>query len=185
MLDPKNKDVAVGISSISCLGAEKHEIKVYRPPSWNFPLPVWSHSLLMSLIGKLDLKNISIAVGISLISCLGTEKFGGHHLGFFHFQINCTVFLSIPLESWTQNLGNAVGISLISRLWAEIQHLSSWFFFKFYNFRFCGRHIGILDDDGKARIVPSYSSDIFRKSHIEYLSTTCGSEMAAKRSAWW
>ena len=38
-----------------------------------FPLPVWSHSILISIHGKLDLKNIGIAVGISLISCLGAE----------------------------------------------------------------------------------------------------------------
>ena len=62
MLDPKNVGVAVGISSISCLGAEKYAIKVYWPPSWIFLLPVWSHSLLVSLIGKLDPKYIGIAV---------------------------------------------------------------------------------------------------------------------------
>ena len=65
--------LAVGILSISCLGAKKHAIKVYRPPSWIFTLPVWSHSLLMSLIGKVDPENIGIAVGISLISCLEAE----------------------------------------------------------------------------------------------------------------
>ena len=73
MLDPKNMAVAVGISSKSCLGEEKHAIKVYRLPSWIFTLPVWTHSLLMSLIGKLDLENIGIAVRISLISCLEVE----------------------------------------------------------------------------------------------------------------
>ena len=65
--------VAVGISSISCLGAEKHAIKVYWSPSWIFPLPVLSHSLLVSLIGKLDPENIGMAVGNSLISCLGAK----------------------------------------------------------------------------------------------------------------
>ena len=65
--------VAVGISSISCLGAEKHAIKVYRPPSWIFPLPVWSPSLLVSLIGKLDPEHIGTAIGISLMSCLRAE----------------------------------------------------------------------------------------------------------------
>ena len=82
--------VAVGNSSISCLGAEKHAIKVYWPQSWIFPLPVWSHSLLVSLIGKLDPENIGMAVGISLISCLGGRymhlKFGGRHLEFFFFR---------------------------------------------------------------------------------------------------
>ena len=47
-LDPENIGIAVGISLISYLEAEIHAIKVYRPPSWIFPLPVWSHSLLMS-----------------------------------------------------------------------------------------------------------------------------------------
>ena len=65
--------LAVGISSISCLGAKKCAIKVYWPPSWIFPLPVRSHSLLVSLIGKLDPENIGIAVGMSLISCLVVE----------------------------------------------------------------------------------------------------------------
>ena len=68
--------VAVGIASISCLGVEKHAIKVYWPPSRIFPLPVRSHSLLVSLIGKLDPENIGMAVGISLISCLGAEIHG-------------------------------------------------------------------------------------------------------------
>ena len=58
---------------MSCLGAEKHAIKVYWPPSWIFSLPVWSHSLVVSLIEKLDHENIGMAVGISLISCLGAE----------------------------------------------------------------------------------------------------------------
>ena len=64
---------AVGISSISCLGAEKHAIKVYWPPSWNFPVTVWSHSLLVSLIGKRDPENIGMAFGISVISGLRAE----------------------------------------------------------------------------------------------------------------
>ena len=61
--------VAVGISSISCLGAEKHAIKVYQPPSWSFPLPVRSHSIPISPSGLLDLKNVGLVVGISVISC--------------------------------------------------------------------------------------------------------------------
>ena len=73
MLDPKNMGVAVEISSTSCLGAEKHAIKVHRSPSWIFPLPVWSHSLLMSPNGKLDPKNIGTAVEILLKSCLEAE----------------------------------------------------------------------------------------------------------------
>ena len=40
MLDPENTGIAVEILLISCLEAEIHTIKVYRPPSWIFPLPV-------------------------------------------------------------------------------------------------------------------------------------------------
>ena len=65
--------LAVGISLISCLEAKIHAFGVWRPPSWIFPLPVWSHSILMSFNGKLDPKNIGIAVRISLISFLGAE----------------------------------------------------------------------------------------------------------------
>ena len=82
-------------------------------------------------------------------------KFFGRHLGFFE-------------------------ISLISCLRAEIQRLLSRFLGKFYNFRFGGRHIGILDDDGHARIKPSHSPDIFRKSHqrisVYYMWFRNGSE---------
>ena len=70
MLDPENTGIAVGFSLISCLGAEIHAFEVQRPPSWIFPIPVWSHSLLVCPNGKLDPENISIAVGISLTSCL-------------------------------------------------------------------------------------------------------------------
>ena len=72
-LDPENIGIAVGISLISCLGAEIHAFEVKRPPSWIFPLPVQPYSILMSPNGKLDPESIGIAVGISLISCLGTE----------------------------------------------------------------------------------------------------------------
>ena len=95
MLDPKNMGVAVEISSISCLGAEKYAIKVDRPPTWIFPLPVWSHSLLVSLIGKLDPENIGISVGISLISCPEEEIHAFEVLRppswITHFRFGCTV----------------------------------------------------------------------------------------------
>ena len=65
--------LAVGISLTSCLEAEIHALEVWRPPSWNFPHPVWSHSILMSPNRKLDPENIGIVVGISLISRLGAE----------------------------------------------------------------------------------------------------------------
>ena len=71
--DPDNIGIAVGISLISCLEAEIHAIKDHRPPSWIFPLPVWSPSILVSPNGKLDPENIGVAAGISLISCLEAE----------------------------------------------------------------------------------------------------------------
>ena len=63
MLDPENTGIAVEILLISCLEAEIHAIKVYRPSSWIFPLPVWSHSLFVCPNGKLDPENIGIAIG--------------------------------------------------------------------------------------------------------------------------
>ena len=63
-LNPKTMSVAVGIVLISSVQAEIHALEVYRLPSWFFPLPVWSHCSLVSPIGKLDPKNIGIAVGI-------------------------------------------------------------------------------------------------------------------------
>ena len=100
--------VAVGISSISCLGAEKHAIKVYWLPSWIFPLPVWSHSFLVSLTGELDPENIGIAVGVSLISCLEAEI---HAIEVFkppswitHFRFGCTVSELVSLECWTPKI---------------------------------------------------------------------------------
>ena len=69
-LDPENIGIAVGMSLISCLGAEIHASEVQRVPSWIFPIPVRSHSILTSLSGMLDLKTVGLAVGILLISCL-------------------------------------------------------------------------------------------------------------------
>ena len=53
---PKNMGVAVRISLVSCLEAEIHAFEVERPPYWVFPLPVRSHSIPISLIGKLNPK---------------------------------------------------------------------------------------------------------------------------------
>ena len=106
MLDPEKTGIAVEISLISCLGAEIHAFGVQRPPSWIFPLPVWSHSLLVCPNGKLDPENIGIAVGISLISCLEAEihAFDVLRPPFWitHFQFGCTVSELVPLECWTQ-----------------------------------------------------------------------------------
>ena len=55
-LDLKTMGVAVGIALISNVQAQMHAFEIYRPPSWIFLFPVWSHSILMSLNGKLDPK---------------------------------------------------------------------------------------------------------------------------------
>ena len=73
MLNLKNVGIAVGNLLISCLRAQRHAIEVERSPSWNFPLPVWSHSFFMSPNGMLDPEKTDNAVGISLKSCLGPE----------------------------------------------------------------------------------------------------------------
>ena len=65
--------VSVGIALISSVQAERYAFEVYRPPSWIFPLPVWSHCSLVSPIGKLDPENMGIAAGISSISRLEAE----------------------------------------------------------------------------------------------------------------
>jgi len=49
---------------------ELYAFEVLRPPSWIFPLPVWSHSTSISSSGMLDLKNVGLAVGIPSISHL-------------------------------------------------------------------------------------------------------------------
>ena len=129
--------IAVGISLISCLGAEIHAFEVWRPPSWIFPLPVQSHRIRIILSGMLDLDNVSWGVGISVISCwlpgleaeIHAVEVFGHHFGRFHFRLSHTVFPYISMERWPQNIDDAVRISLTSRMWAEMKRLFSWFFF--------------------------------------------------------
>ena len=140
----------------------------------------------------LDLENVGLAVEISVISCVlpcleaeihAFEMFG-RHLGFFHFRSSHTVSVSIPMERWIQTLGNAVGISLISCLRAEIQRLLFRFLGKFYNFRLAAAILELLmmmDMPGLCHLIAqTYLGNVIEG----YLSTTCGSEMAAKRSAW-
>ena len=122
--------LAVGIVSLSCLGAEKHAIKECQPPSWIFPLPVWSHSHVMSPNGKLDPKNTGIAVGISLISCLEAEihafEVWRPPSWIFPFPVQShSIFMSPNVKLDPENIGLAVGISLISRLGAEIHALEA------------------------------------------------------------
>ena len=102
MLNPENIGIAVGTLLISCLEAEIHASKVYRPPSWIFLLSVRSHSLLICPNGKLDLENIGIAVGISLVSCLRAEihafEVKRPPSWITHFRFGCTVSELVPLE---------------------------------------------------------------------------------------
>ena len=69
-LDPETIGIAVGISLISRLGAEIHALEVWRPPSWICPLPVLPHSISTSPSGMLDLKNVGLAIGFPVISCV-------------------------------------------------------------------------------------------------------------------
>ena len=62
MLDSEKTGIAVGISLIFRLGTEIHALEVWRPPSWIFTLPVWSHSILMIPNRMLELKNVGLAV---------------------------------------------------------------------------------------------------------------------------
>jgi len=117
--DTKNIGIAFEISSISCLGVEKHAFQVVRPPYWFYTLPVWSHSILVGPNGKPDTKNIGIAFEISSISCLGVEKYA--------FQVVRPPFWFYTLPVWShsilvgpnwkpvpENIGIVFEISLIS-----------------------------------------------------------------------
>ena len=123
MVDPEKTGIAVGISLISCLEADIHAFEIKRPPSWIFPIPVGSHSLLVCPNGKLDPENIGIAVEISLISGLEAKihAFDVLKPPFWttHFRFGCTVSELVPLECWTQHMGLAVGILSLSCLRAE------------------------------------------------------------------
>ena len=110
---------AIEISSTSCLEAEKQAVKAYRPPFWICPLPVWSHSLLMSPNGKLNPENIGKAVETSLISCLGAE------MQAFEVKRPPSWICPLPVRSRSipispsgmldlKNVDIAVGISVIS-----------------------------------------------------------------------
>ena len=120
--------VAVGISLLSCLQAEIHAFEFWSPPSWLFPLPVWSPSLPIGSSGLLDshyTSLVAVAVGISYLSSLEAELLTFKVLRLpswiIHFRFGCTVYALVPLECWTpKNMGVAVEISLLSCLQAEI-----------------------------------------------------------------
>ena len=76
--DLGNTGIAVGISLLSCAQAELTLFEVYRPPSWNLYfrfLPVRSYNIVTTSFGLLDLENIGIAVGVSLLSCAQAELY--------------------------------------------------------------------------------------------------------------
>ena len=128
-LDPENIGIAVGISLIFCLGAQIHKFEVWRPPSWVFPLPVRSQSIPISPSGMLDLKNVGLGVGISVISCrLPCLKAKIHAIEVFRPP---SWIFPLPVQSHSllvsligkldpENIGMAVGISLMSCLGPEI-----------------------------------------------------------------
>ena len=115
---PQKHGCSRWIASISCMGVEKHALKVYRPPSWIVPLPVSSHSFLASLIGKLDPENIGMAAGISLISCLEAEiqafEVWRPPSWFFPLSVRShSIHISPSGMLNLDNVGLAVGISVI------------------------------------------------------------------------
>ena len=99
----------------------------------DFSLPVLSHSIRISPSGMLDLKNVGFAVRISVISCVLPCLEAEIH-AFEVFWPPSWIF-SLPVMSHSirnysngeiiPNLDNAVGISKISCLRAEIQRLLS------------------------------------------------------------
>jgi len=75
----ENMGLAVGISLLLCIEAEIHvrDIRYFyfrlMAAIFDFSLIRTSDSLRSSLVVSPDLENMSIAVGISLISCIETE----------------------------------------------------------------------------------------------------------------
>ena len=104
----------------------------------DYPLPVWLHSFYLVPLECWTQKTMSLAVGISLISRLEAEIHA--------FEVWRSPSWSFPLPVWShsifmspngkldpENIGIAVGISLKSRLGAEIHALEvkrppSWTF---------------------------------------------------------
>ena len=114
--------VAVAIALISCVQAEIHAFEVCRLPSWIFPLPVQSHCSLVSLNGNLDPENTAIAVGISLIFCLEAEihafeVYKPSSWIFPHPVRSHSILMSPNGKLDPENIGLAVGISLIFPVW--------------------------------------------------------------------
>ena len=77
----------------------------------------YSHESLWNARSR---KHIGLAIGLSSNSSLGPEILAFDVLWppswILHFWLIPTVFPSIPMESRTQNLGDTVGLPLMSRL---------------------------------------------------------------------
>ena len=97
--------------------------EVQKVPS--FLLPVWACGIRPSPVRKLDSKNMGAAVGIALISCVQAEihAFEVYRLPSWIFPLpvwsHCSLVSPIG-KLGPENIGIAVGISLISCLEAEI-----------------------------------------------------------------
>ena len=96
-----------------------------------FPLPVWSHIILTSSSGLLDLKNVGLAVGNPLISCLRAQRHA------IEDELSPSWIFPLPVLSRSIFMSPkgmldpeitemAVGISLISCLEAEIHAFEIW-----------------------------------------------------------
>jgi len=106
LLDLKNMGVAVGISLLLCIEAEINVISYLLPVNdslFDLSLIRTSDCLSGSLVVSPDLKNMGIAVGISLLSYIETEL---RLISFFQppsqisdFRFHPTVFLMVPLIS--------------------------------------------------------------------------------------
>ena len=85
------------------------------------------------------------------------------------------------MECWTQHLGNAVEISLMSHLQAEIQRLLSLYFGELYNFRFFAAAIlafwMMMDMLGWCHLI---AQTYLGKVTKGYLFTPCGPRLSSE-----
>jgi len=85
-----------------------------------------------SLIGLPDLENMGTAVWISLISCIEADinvisyllPVNGSHLWFLHYPHICSLRSSLVVSPDLENMGTAVGISLLSCIETELRLIS-------------------------------------------------------------
>jgi len=58
----------------------------------DFKLPVWSHSIATRSTGMLDLENLTIGVGVVLLSCLGAELYA-FEVFMLHFALVIILYI--------------------------------------------------------------------------------------------